>query len=419
MGSTVNPVFEVEAPSAAKFEVEPPSDYLGSALEKIRHGGGTGDLADPNHPAHKMLEDAYNDIKAGNYSKGAHGLLAAAGEFLKPTLPASIAAAPITSALSFGTGLIGGKVAGAAAQAVGATPEQAQLAGDIGSIAGGGLVSKLGTAATKLAPGLYESALKPGTTIPLATREARIATGLEEGIPVSRTGSEKLAGLIDDLNEKVKAQIAADPNRAISRQAVAGRLMPTFERVSRQVNPEADVAAVAGAEQEFTRNFPAQIPAEQAQAAKVATYQELRKKYGQLGSATVESQKALARGLKEELANAFPELGGLNARESRLIGLDQSLERAVGRVGNWEQIGIGTPIAAGAAKAITGSGAMGVGIGALASVLRNPDLKSRLAISLNRQGVPLSVANRRIAAYISALESSGAGQPVSGQGQTP
>jgi hypothetical protein len=45
----------------------------------------------------------------------------------------------------------------------------------------------------------------------------------------------------------------------------------------------------------------------------------LSKKYGQMGGAEVEAQKGLARGLKEEIANAVPEIAGLNAQESKLI----------------------------------------------------------------------------------------------------
>ena len=148
---------------------------LEQQLAKIRHGGGTGELADPNHPAHKMLADAYDDIKAGNYAKGAHGLIVAAGEFLKPTLPATVGTAPITSALTFGTGVVGGRMVGQLASQAGATPEQAQLAGDIGSIAAGGIIPKLGIPISKLAPGLYESALKPGTTLPLAAGTSKPA----------------------------------------------------------------------------------------------------------------------------------------------------------------------------------------------------------------------------------------------------
>jgi hypothetical protein len=56
-----------------------------------------------------------------------------------------------------------------------------------------------------------------------------------------------------------------------------------------------------------------------AQRLKQGTYKVLEKKYGQLGSAETEAQKALARGLKEAIAEAVPEVGPLNAKQSELI----------------------------------------------------------------------------------------------------
>lgn len=61
------------------------------------------------------------------------------------------------------------------------------------------------------------------------------------------------------------------------------------------------------------------LPVQTAQEMKQGTYKILSKKYGQLGSADVESQKGLARGLKEGIAEAVPEVAGLNAQESKLI----------------------------------------------------------------------------------------------------
>jgi hypothetical protein len=45
----------------------------------------------------------------------------------------------------------------------------------------------------------------------------------------------------------------------------------------------------------------------------------LEKKYGQLGSAETEAQKSLARGLKDAIAEAVPEVAPLNAKQSELI----------------------------------------------------------------------------------------------------
>lgn len=74
----------------------------------------------------------------------------------------------------------------------------------------------------------------------------------------------------------------------------------------------------------------ATMPVQLAQKMKQGTYQVLAKKYGQIGSADTEAQKGLARGLKEEIAKAVPDVGALNAKESELINaLNVSERRAL------------------------------------------------------------------------------------------
>lgn len=271
---------------------------------------------------------------------------------------------------------------------------------------------------------LYQSALKPSTILSQAQRANIIKTGLTNEIPVSPAGVEKLGSLLDDLQQKVSAEIQTNPQAPISKYAVASRLTPTAQRFATQVAPESDLEAIAQTGNEFLRNQPANISAEQAQALKVGTYQQLKSRsYGELKSATVESQKALARGLKEEIGNIFPEVNKLNAQESQLFGLDKQLERAVGRIDNHQLLGIGTPLAAAGAKAMTGSTGLATATGILKAVFDDPALKSKLAIVLNRKGVPLAQANARVAAYAAALGNAASGltreNPTNEQGVGP
>ncbi len=61
------------------------------------------------------------------------------------------------------------------------------------------------------------------------------------------------------------------------------------------------------------------LPVDVAQQIKQGTYKVLKGKYGEVGSASTEAQKALARGLKENIAQVVPGIGALNAEESRLL----------------------------------------------------------------------------------------------------
>lgn len=288
-----------------------------------------------------------------------------------------------------------------AAGIVGATTLALPFLKNLKGVAGRGLL--LG----KTPEGAYESAMKPSTVMPPAQRAKIVQTGLQEGIPVSKGGLEKISTLIDQVNAEISNKIAADPTRPISTQPAIQNLQGTKQRFATQVNPRADLQAINEAGKEFGQTFGSQMPAEQAQAVKQGTYRALGDKaYGELKGASIEAQKALARGLKEELANQFPELNDLNARDSRLIDLQTALERSVGRISNHQIMGIGTPIVGSAAKAVTGSNKLAGVAAVMKAVLDNPNVKSRLAIALSRGKTSPMMQVPRIAAYGAALGSS-------------
>ncbi len=261
----------------------------------------------------------------------------------------------------------------------------------------------------------YESALKPSTTLSEAQRAAAVQTGLKNEIPISKGGAEKLGDLIDEYNQKIKGVIDSDPTRPIDPNTVATRADAAKAKFANQVNAQPDLDAIEASKQQFLKEQGAlpqagigapPMNASDAQAMKQGTYQVLKGKFGEQGSASVEAQKALARGLKEEIANQFPEISNLNATESKLLDLQPVLERAVNRISNHQLIGIGTPIAGAAAKAITGSAGVGVVASTLKGVLDNPFVKSKLAISLSKgAGIPYAQAAARIGAYSAALGS--------------
>lgn len=345
-------------------------------------------------------------------------------------------------------------------------PSTARFLGQVGT----GLL--VGEGAAKLAPipaaiakralllgktpeAAYESALKPSTTISPADRADIVQTGLQNAIPVSKGGIERIGAMIDKLNQDIKGQIAQDPNRPIDPNAVATRADLARAKFAKQVNAQPDLNAIEASRQQFlteqgakpgtpavapratgvldaqgrpimSAGTPAQPPmpappmaASDAQAMKQGTYSVLKGKYGEQGSASVEAQKALARGLKEEIATQFPEIGKLNATESQLLDLQPVLERAVNRISNHQLIGIGTPVAGAAADAVAGPGVGRVAM-VMKAVLDNPAVKSRLAIALSKGGkIPYSQALARVAAYSSALQSSAQVPPAYSSDGTP
>jgi hypothetical protein len=308
-----------------------------------------------------------------------------------------------------GTGDIGGALARGGTQ---------YLAGSAAGKAVKATGNVLGDVTETAAQRLYQSALKPSTKLSDAARTNVLDTGLREGIPVSPGGVEKLGNLMDDLNQKI-ADTIQQANRqgaTVNKMDVASRLGDVGNKFKTQVNPDADLAAIQKSGEEFVRNNPNQIPIADAQAMKQGTYQQIKNSYGQLSAATVESQKALARGLKEEIASQFPEVGDLNSRESNLIGLDKELERAVGRISNHQLMGIGTPLAAAGAKAISGSTGVAAAAGMLKAIVDDPFVKSKLAIAISKSsGITLDAAKARIALHSGALANAASGEAPESQ----
>jgi hypothetical protein len=285
----------------------------------------------------------------------------------------------------------------------------------------------LSGAADGMAEHLYGNAMKPSTTLSAAQRTAQIRTGLDNAIPVSPAGVEKLGSLIDDFNSRIADKIKADPKRPISPVPALENLRTVRGRFQDQVTPGTDVQAINNTGNEFASQFgpdgrfpEGAIPAETAQKMKQGTYSILRNKYGEQGSATVEAQKALARGLKEEIAQQFPEINSLNQAESKLLDLGPTLERAVNRISNNHTIGIGGPILGTAVRAATNSTGTAAAVGIMKSIIDIPAVKSRLAIALSRGGkLPYPKALDRVSAYSASLQSAAAGAQEYSNGDTP
>jgi hypothetical protein len=107
-------------------------------------------LSDYDKASGGEIGGGVHDIADGNVAKGLHrvlgGFMSAAAPAIALTGPASVAAAPVTTGLSVAGGIAGQKAAHAGAEALGATPDQADLAGDVAGLASGVGIAK-GTSA--------------------------------------------------------------------------------------------------------------------------------------------------------------------------------------------------------------------------------------------------------------------------------
>ena len=395
-----------KAPSASDFlsDVKPPEGPSAAS----RFGSAVWEKANPvnlikgaaqmvMHPINTYTADAQQrealagqgkqDLQQGHYVDGAVRILNALVPFLGPQV--QHAAERIQ----------GGDLAGGAGEAVGigTSMVEPKIAGAIGDATG------LSGAVENATRNLYRGSLR----IPKSeagNAEALIDTGLENKIPVSKSGVAKINQLVSNLNDNVKAEIATDPTRPISTARAVQNTVDLESKFKNQVNPNEDLAAIADARNQFTQNNPGDIPAEQAQAMKQGTYRVLGgKAYGEIKTASVEAQKALARGLKEELANQFPALKDLNAKEGSLLDLQDVLEGRVNTLANQQRIPLTSPVLAAGAKAVTNSSGVAAAAGVMRAVL-TPAVRSRIAIALSRaSGSSVPAAAAQIGAYVGAL----------------
>lgn len=280
-------------------------------------------------------------------SLGAGGVVARGAALIPGVarLAPSIASGGFTTGMTPGVANWGARIGGGAinggAMAGLVDPEQAPtgmvLGGALPAVAGvsGYMGNAIRTGMEGASHRLMQSAIKP-TIKQLKSGEADVAVNelLKRGISPNEAGVNKLRALIDDVDSQIGTAVAGSTAR-IDKGAVLNRLADTERNFANQVSPTADLAAIRGVGDDFMAHpsFPlpqTSIPVQQAQELKRGTYNVLSKKYGQMGGAETEAQKALARGLKEEIAAAIPELAGKNAELSKLITtLDVAERRAL------------------------------------------------------------------------------------------
>lgn len=217
-----------------------------------------------------------------------------------------------------------------------------------GAIAGGTLANVPAAiqAAKEYAPQLMQSALKPVLSqLQKGDANKAITTLLEEDVSPNYKGLSKLGEKVTELNTRINELVHNAPN-VISKQKVLDIANQIRARLSLPVNSAKDIEALNQSLNEFASHPLLQssdaISVPLAQQMKQETYRSLGDKaYGELGSASREAQKALARGLKEQIAEAVPAVQPLNQRESDLLNAMNIIERRALLEGNKNPLGFG------------------------------------------------------------------------------
>lgn len=230
----------------------------------------------------------------------------------------------------------------------------ANLATDIVPMAAGGIVgtaSKIPEAMRGSARWFMGRALKaPLDDIGTGKAAQAVDTMLKEGMNVTPGSVEKTGEKISTLGNELNTLLANAPE-TVKGTDVGKRLMETYERFKAQVNPEADLKAIKAAWEEF-KNHPdlagrlQRIPVELANRLKQGTYKSLESKaYGEQMGAATEAQKALARGLRETVAEAKPGVAPILEQQSALINAKELAKRRADLLSKQDPVSLGWLVA--------------------------------------------------------------------------
>jgi hypothetical protein len=289
---------------------------------------------------------------------------------------------------------------GAAGTLLKATGKPAKLAGAAtkagAAIEPLSLVTKpVGIAVQAVAKKLYENSVKFSTVLKKGKRSAQVAAALDEHILPTEGGLKRLEAKINNINLEIDAKIksATKSKKRIKSDDVLNRLDDVSDKFQYALDVSDIKQDILDMKTRFKKEFGEYVSPKTAQGIKKQIYRELKGKYGELKGSVIETQKTLARGLKEELEVIHPILKSLNAKDGTLIELNHSLERAVGRIRNRNIISLIGGSGAGVVGAVAGGGEGALMTLLAYEVVTNPTVKSALAIALNK--------GRKLAAQVS------------------
>ena len=228
---------------------------------------------------------------------------------------------------------IGGLVVDTAAR-LGAPPEVSAALGTATKMApdmliGGGFGGTVGRAATDIAAKrVMQSALKPNSKS-LANGDAAraIQTMLNEGISATAAGALKLRHLITKLKGEAGKALSQADGTLVDKAHVYRELSSTLDDVTKQGTPDAAIAAVKKAMDQFD-NHPLlkgadKIPVQLADDIKRGTQKAVKDSTTPVDE---QAQKAIASGLRQGIEEAVPAVAPINATLSKYINALHQIE---------------------------------------------------------------------------------------------
>jgi hypothetical protein len=265
------------------------------------------------------------DIAQGNIARGAHEVLGGVSNAALPAAPFLLAAAPAAVTLrSLAGGAAGQYLASKGASALGANPDQAAIAGDIGGIAGGAASSKLASLSDFLkgsAQKNYEAILNP-TKEATKYQTQKIMPQLLEERPVAisrqslankaaaeaETAGQQIEGAVSNLKGTMNTQPVIDAlDNLKSKNMVNG--VDLRPEVSHAVDQVSEQMKAMGPD----------ISLQDAVKARRILDEAVQESKGYLGAQLSDAsmaaiRKESANSIRAELGKASPDLAAVNAK---------------------------------------------------------------------------------------------------------
>lgn len=300
--------------------------------------------------------------------------------------------------------------AGETAMSIGAAADPVNLAKGTASLANKAVLGTAEKMGQNIPQKLYLSAIKPSITKLSPTDRAKLAkTALDEQVMPSYKGLDKVDSIVDDLNAMIDDSIAAGSanGKTVDLSKANSYLKEVRAKALDSGAPESYLKIINRTEDMFNGNIRLRgdnpiVPASVAQQIKKSMYKESSQHYKKDPNSPTtrtmaDTKKAIARKLKDDLADMFPEISALNAREGALIELRGVLEDAVNRIENRDVVGIGAPIKIATGAAVGGGAGAGLA-GVLAAFDNFPKVKARVALAIEKarkEGAKKSAAMTR------------------------
>lgn len=269
---------------------------------------------------------------------------------------------------------------------VGAAIEPLNIATNTALTVGSGLLPKT------VAPGLYKSAAKFGTTIPPKQRERMVETALKEQIKLSQKGLDKATSKIDDLGNRMDTLInnATEANVKVPASEIFRFINETKQSLGGpRIEAAKDLAEINKITKDFqkylTKIKAKELTPRQLQDFKTDAYKRIdfQKAPEKPSVAKEETYKAMSRAAKESIEQQIPEISAINQEYGRLRELLPNLERSVARIEGRDVLGIGGGVKAAGGRAVAGD--IGAGIGTAQSIFEMPKVKSNIALDIYRR----------------------------------